>query len=147
MKALWTLTLLLLVVMVLSTSSPVETIETMRGMPSTSIASLAVSELTTGKLKISAGSITRVAITDAALETKERGMTSRLFGDAPAYSVVLKARLKYYINGGAIVALGKRFEVRGDGDSPQNADGAARQEAALVVADVENALKMRALMS
>lgn len=147
MKALWTLTLVLLVVMVLSTSRPVETIETMRGMPSTSIASLAVSELTTGKLKIGAGSITRVAITDAALDTKQSGMTYRLFGDAPAYSAVLKARLKYYINGGSIVALGKRFEVRGDGDSPQNADGVARQEAALVVADVENALKMRALMS
>jgi hypothetical protein len=143
MKDIWTLALLILVVVVLA-SRPIQ--ETMRGMPSTSIASLAMSELTTGKLKIGTGSITRVAITDASMNTNQSGVVSRLFGNAPSHTAILKARLKYYINGGAIVALGKRFEVRGDGDSPQSADDVARREAAMVVADVQNALKARGLM-
>ena len=143
MKTIWAAVLLIIVVITLR-SRPVT--ETMRSMPGPSIASQAVSELTTGKVKIGAKSINRVAITEASLVASQPGVAARLFGNVPSHTVVLKARLKYYINGGAIVALGKRFEVRGTGNTTQDADGMARREAATILADVQSTLRTRDLM-
>jgi hypothetical protein len=141
--SIWTAVLLVIVVCTLR-ARPVT--ETMKSMPGPSIASQAVSELTTGKVKIGAKSITRVALTETSRAASEPGVAARLFGNVPSHTVVLKARLKYYINGGTIVALGKRFEVRGSGNTTQNADGVARQEAATILADVQNTLRTRNLM-
>lgn len=146
MKTIWAAVLLILVVITLRSRPVTETMQSMKSMPGPSIASQAVSELTTGKVKIGAKSITRVALTEASRAASEPGVAARLFGNVPSHTVVLKARLKYYINGGTIVALGKRFEVRGSGNTTQDADGVARQEAATILADVQNTLRTRNLM-
>jgi hypothetical protein len=143
---IWAAVLLVIVVIILRARPVTETMQSMSSMSGPSIASQAVSELTTGKIKIGAKSINRVAITEASLVASQPGVTARLFGNVPSHTVVLKARLKYYINGGAIIALGKRFEVRGTGNTTQNADGVARREAATILADVQNTLRTRNLM-
>jgi hypothetical protein len=142
MNSIW-IGVLFLAVLVVLVSRP--TTETMQSMPM-SVASQAVSELTTGKLKVGAKSVERIAITEASLVASQPGIASRLFGNAPSHTVVLKARPKYYMNGGAIVALGKRFEVRGYGNSTHDADGMARRQAAAVLANVQSSLQMQNLM-
>jgi hypothetical protein len=121
--------------------------ETMKSMSGASISEQAISELTQGKLRASEGSVTRIAITDVSIDRSQSGFAGRLFGGAPAHSVTLRARPKYYINGGSLVALGKRFEVRGSGESAEEAESDANREAAFVLEDVQTSLLRRGLMS